>query len=250
VIEVTLDVEPEFLVAQRVFEELGWSDLIDDFEPIMALGYSVSIFTDWGDIAGQVWVKQRLDAGALPTSLKGARAAQQERHPILGLDPVNCTQQLGVEGPWSYRLPHFRMGFTPSAGEEIQSEFHLSRADGPAVFEALRAIQPSFGDVLQIGEIRTVAGDELWMSPQYQRDSVSVHFTWERDQAGVERALEHVEQALEPFDPRPHWGKAFLGGAAAVGRRYERLADFHALRRRLDPDGKFVNDWLRANLGL
>ena len=168
-----------------------------------------------------------------------------ERHPILGLDPVNCTPQLGVPGPWSERLPHFRMGFTPSNGEEIQSEYLLPRCHAAAAIRArcaasLGAIRP----VLQVSEIRTIAADRLWMSPQYGQDSIGIHFTWKPEQEEVERALVAVEAALAPFDARPHWGKLFLADATVIAPLYERLPDFARLVERLDPRGAFRNEWL------
>ena len=148
-------------------------------------------------------------------------AATVDRHPILGLDPVNCTPQLGVPGRWSDRLPHFRMGFTPSNGEEIQSEYHVPRrhADGGDPAPCTRwpsTLRP----VLQVSEIRTIAADELWMSPQYGQATVGLHFTWTREPEAVARVLVELEAALAPFAPRPHWGKVFL----ADGRRPSRRA--------------------------
>jgi len=82
------------------------------------------------------------------------------------------------------------------------------------------------------------------MSPMYERDTVALHFTWVRDQAGVEAALAHLEPALAPFDPRPHWGKVFLDAPS-----YPRGEDFLALAERYDPRGVFRNDWFSAALG-
>src|SRR5262249_17870160 len=161
-----------------VFEGLEWAALHEHFGAIVASGYSVSVFTRWGDDVDQVWVKSR-DEG--PSELFGARPATLERHPLLGLDPVNCTAQLGVPGPWWDRLPHFRMGFTPSAGEEIQSEYHLPREHASAAIEAVRGLAGVLRPVLLVSEIRTIAADRLWMSPQYERDSVALHFTWARE---------------------------------------------------------------------
>jgi xylitol oxidase len=240
VTRVTLDVEPDYTVRQRVFEGMTWPALLQHFDAIMAAGYSVSVFTRWGETVDQVWVKSR-DEG--PTELFGAAPAPVDRHPILGLDPVNCTPQLGVPGGWADRLPHFRMGFTPSAGEEIQSEYHLPRAQAAAAIEAVRGLADALRSVLQVSEIRTIAADRLWMSPHYERDSVALHFTWERQPEAVQRALAAVEAALAPFDPRPHWGKTFLAAP-----RYERLADFAALAERLDPRGAFRNAWLERSL--
>ena len=170
------------------------------------------------------------------------------RHPILGLDPVNCTPQLGVPGPWSDRLPHFRMGFTPSNGEEIQSEFHVARDQGEGAIRAVHALGETLRPVLQVTEIRTIAADELWMSPQYRRASVALHFTWTREPEAVARVLVDLEAALAPFGARPHWGKAFRATAAEITPLYERLPDFARLAQRLDPRGAFRNDWLERHV--
>jgi alditol oxidase len=247
---VTLDVEPAYEVRQRVYEGLDWDALYAGFDELTASGYSVSVFTRWGEAIDQVWVKSRVDdAPEQPRAeLLGAVAATLERHPILGLDPVNCTQQFGVPGPWAERLPHFRMGFTPSNGEEIQSEYLLARRHAVRAIQALHAIAGAVRPLLQVSEIRTIAADRLWMSPQYGQDSIGIHFTWKPEQAAVERALVAVEAALAPFAPRPHWGKLFLAGAAEVAPLYERLSDFARLAARLDPRGAFRNDWLDAHV--
>ena len=167
------------------------------------------MFTRWGETVDQVWIKTRADsaghASVPDAGLFGAVASTQQRHPILGLDPVNCTPQLGVPGPWADRLPHFRMGFTPSAGEELQSEYIVHRSDAVAAIEAVRGVAAAVRPVLQVSEIRTIAADALWMSPQYGRDTVALHFTWSPEPAAVRRALAEVERVLAPFGARPHW---------------------------------------------
>lgn len=245
VTRITLDAEPFYEVRQDVFEGVAWDALLDALGVATAAGDSVSVFTRWGDVVDQVWVKTRVGPGPqeVRDDLLGAPPATVERHPILGLDPVNCTPQLGVPGPWYERLPHFRMGFTPSNGDELQSEFHVARADGPAAIEALRAIAPSFAPLVQVTELRTIAADALWMSPQYERDTLAIHFTWLPDAAGVDAALARIEPALDPFAPRPHWGKVFRTTAGELAPRYPRMADFRALARRLDPRGAFANAW-------
>jgi alditol oxidase len=248
VTRLTLDVEPDYEISQRVFEGLAWADLLEQFDAITSTGYSVSVFTRWGETVDQVWVKSRAgeeSEAAAAGALLSARAATQHRHPILGLDPVNCTPQLGMRGPWAERLPHFRMGFTPSAGDELQSEYLVPRRHGPAAIEAVLGISAAISPVVQVSEIRTIAADRLWMSPQYGRDTVAIHFTWSPEPDAVARALARLEDTLAPFEARPHWGKLFLARAAAIGPLYERLADFRALLDRLDPRGAFRNDWLR-----
>jgi alditol oxidase len=239
VTRLTLAVEPAYEVRQHVLEELPWEQLYERFGEIFASGYSVSVFTAWGEPA-QLWVKSR---GELAGERFGARPATGERHPIAGADPVHCTAQLGRPGPWFDRLPHFRMGFVPSAGDELQSEYLLPREHAVAAIDALRGLAERLRPVLLVSEIRTVAADGLWMSPQYGRDSVGFHFTWANEPAAVTRVVHDVEAALAPFDPRPHWGKLFVGAP-----RYERAADFAALAQRLDPRGAFRNAWLERHV--
>jgi len=248
VTRLTLDVEPAYEMRQRVFEALAWDALFEHFDAITGSGYSVSILSYLGDTVDQVWVRSRVtDAPeVVRDDLFGARPATVDRHPILGLDPVNCTPQLGRPGPWSARLPYFRMGFTPSAGEELQSEYLVAREHAGAAIEAVRGLADRIRPVLHVCEIRTMAADRLWMSPQYERDSVGIHFTWALEPEAVLDVLADLEPALEPFDPRPHWGKLFLHAP-----RYERVADFARLAEQLDPRGAFRNDWLEARvLGL
>jgi alditol oxidase len=248
VTRLTLDVEPAYEVRQRVFEELAWDALFEHFDAITGSGYSVSVLSYLGDTVDQVWVRSRVtdEPEVVREDLFGARPATVERHPILGLDPVNCTPQLGRPGPWSGRLPYFRMGFTPSAGEELQSEYLVPREHAGAAIEAVRALADRIRPVLHVCEIRTIAADRLWMSPQYGRDSVGIHFTWALEPEAVAHVLADLEPALEPFEPRPHWGKLFLHAP-----RYERLPDFARLAETLDPRGALRNAWLEARvLGL
>jgi len=240
---VTLEVEPTYRVRQVVYEGLAWDALLANFEAIMSAGYSVSAFMRWGDEVDQVWLKLR-DGQDAPGELFGAVAAGGERHPIAGMDPANCTRQQGVEGPWFDRLPHFRMGFTPSSGAEIQSEFIVPRDRAAAAIEALRSVADVLRPLTQVSELRTVAADRLWLSPQYERDSFAIHFTWVPDHARVEHAVGVIEQALAPLQPRPHWGKLFTRRPAG----YPRLGEFIRLAERLDPRGAFRNEWLERNV--
>jgi xylitol oxidase len=250
VTRVTLDVEPDYRVRQRVFEGLAWNALFEHFGEVTAAGYSVSVFTRWAEAVDQVWVKSRVteEPEQVRGELFGAVAATVERHPIIELDPVHCTRQLGVPGPWADRLPHFRMGFTPSSGEELQSEYLVPRRHAQAALEALRGLAGLIRPVLQVSEVRTVAADRLWMSPQHGQDTIAVHFTWQPDWAAVEAVLVQVEAALAPFEARPHWGKLFLADAAAIAPLYERLGDFARLADRLDPRGAFHNAWLETRV--
>ncbi|EFF93777.1 sorbitol oxidase [Streptomyces sp. e14] len=242
---LTLDLVPAFEVEQHLFTELPLEGL--DFEAVAGAAYSVSLFTDWRDPGfRQVWLKRRTD-DPLP-AFPWAAPAKVALHPVPGMPAGNCTEQFGVPGPWHERLPHFRPDFTPSSGAELQSEYLLPRAHALAALHAVQEIRAAVAPVLQICEVRTVAADAQWLSPSHGRDTVALHFTWIEDTTAVLPAVRRVEAALEPFAPRPHWGKVFTTPAAALRGRYPRLADFRALAGELDPAGKFANAFVAGLL--
>lgn len=245
---VTLDVVPAFSMGQWVYDDLPWAALDGHVEQILDSAYSVSLFTDWRRDRGcQVWLKRRVDCSVSPEPPRrwlGATLADGPRHPVAGMPAANCTQQLGVPGPWHERLPHFRREFTPSSGRELQSEYLVPRGHAVAALGAVGRIQERVGPLLQVSEIRTVARDDLWLSPSYGRDTLAVHFTWVPDTAAVTQVLGAVEEQLAPFQPRPHWGKLFSTSPDALARGYPRYGDFTELMAHHDPSGKFRNELL------
>ncbi len=239
VLRLTLDLLPTFDVRQYVFEGLPFDDLLDDLGAVTGAGYSVSLFTSWdGDTIPRVLVKT---VGDTVPEVAGTTPATAESGPT-------WTAQLGEPGPWSERLAHFRLDATPSVGEEIQSEYLVDVAHAADAIRAVRALTAQVTPLLYATEIRTVAAGDLWLDPAYGRDSVAIHFTWKRDQAAVLAVLPAIEAALEPFAPRPHWGKLFTLDAARLAGRYERLADFRWMAEYFDPAGKFRNDYLRRTV--
>ena len=255
VVRLTLDVEPAFRVAQTVYEALPLDLARANFEEIESKGYSVSMFTHWAGEKGQgqidqLWIKRRMDdGGTFPDEVFGARKADGPRHPIAGMAQENCTPQMGEPGPWDDRLPHFRYKFTPSSGEELQSEYILPRAHAADALGALDEIRDLIAPLLLISEIRTVAADGLWMSPSYGVACVCIHFTWHPKWEEVREVLPRIEAALAPFGAKPHWGKLFTMAPDRVRSLFERANDFDALLRTHDPKGKFRNEFLTEILG-
>ena len=246
VTEVTLDIRPTFDARQRLFGGVPWDAVLGRFDELTSAAYSVSLFTTWDEPSVSLaWLKE-LDGAesAIEDDFFGAPALTEPRHMIPTMDVRNTTEQLGVAGPWSERLAHFRFEFTPSNGEEIQSEYLVPRSRAVEAIEAVRTLAPLVAPLLQITEIRTVAPDDLWLSSSYGTDVVGLHFTWVRDQAGVEAVLPQVEAALLPLGARPHWGKLYLDREGVVPSLYPRLADFAALAARFDPDARFRNPFL------
>lgn len=248
---ITLDLQPAFDVKQQVFQDLPVKRLLEDFKAVMSGGYSVSLFTDYqSEVVNQVWVKSVAEAGEEVDSSDyyGAIPASRNLHPITELSAENCTEQLGVAGPWYDRLPHFKMNFTPSSGKELQSEFFVPINDAPQAFEVISALKKKLKPILMISEVRTIAGDNQWMSPFYHQDSVAFHFTWEQDKQSVESVLPLIQDGLEQYNVRPHWGKVFTISPQRLRSLYPNLDKFKQLTSKYDPNGKFINEFLTVLL--
>jgi xylitol oxidase len=230
------------------------AELENNFAAIMSAGYSVSLFTDWqGDFINQVWIKSIVNEGLNPamslgTDFFGATRADRNVHPIIELGAENCTDQMGVPGPWYERLPHFKMGFTPSSGEELQAEYFVPFDVAVPAIKAIGSLRSEIARLIQITEIRSIAEDKLWMSPCYGRSSIAIHFTLRPNNEGVNALLPKIEEKLAPFEARPHWGKLFSLVPSVVQSRYPMLNDFRNLVNDFDPEQKFRNEFVQANL--
>ena len=252
VTHLTLAVQPRFTMTQVVYQDLPFAALEHHLADIMGAGYSVSLFTDWQQgRAGEVWIKRRVDQGgaaAPPPDFYGARLATVKLHPILDHPAEACTDQLNTVGAWYERLPHFKMNFTPSSGQELQTEFFVPFDRGYEAIRAVETLRDTITPHLFITELRAIAADDLWMSMAYRRPSLAIHFTWKLEEAAVTSLLPQIEAKLAPFGARPHWAKVFTMPASRVAPLYPRFRDFAALSADFDPQGRFRNRFLRDHL--
>jgi xylitol oxidase len=250
--KVTLDLLPAYQMQQYVYENLPLSELTKHFDEIEAAAYSVSLFTDWQrERINEVWLKSVIADGKkfdAPPEFFGAKRATKNLHPIAELSAENCTEQMGLPGPWYDRLPHFRMGFTPSAGKELQSEYFVPRKNAVEAILAVEKLRDLVSPHLLITEIRAIAADDLWLSPCYKQPSVTIHFTWKPDWPEVSKVLPLIERELAAFRPRPHWGKLFSVSPAQLQSRYEKMPEFVKLSQQYDPQAKFRNQFLNTNI--
>ncbi|WP_420154213.1 FAD-binding protein [Siphonobacter sp.] len=252
VTKLTLQVQPTFLIRQDVYRNMPLAQLKEHFEEVMSAGYSVSLFTNWANQnINQVWIKRRVEEGMMmkiSDTLFGATLATKKLHPIEAISAEHCTEQQGIPGPWHERLPHFKMNFTPSSGEELQSEFFVPRDKGVQAIQAMFQLADLITPHLLISEVRTIAADSFWMSPCYEQDSVALHFTWKQDWPAVSKILPIIEEKLAPFQARPHWAKLFTMSPMRLQSLYKKLPDFKNLVMQYDPEGKFQNAFLEKNL--
>jgi xylitol oxidase len=248
---VELRTVPTYTVTAQAYTGIAWDDIVADPRRLFASAYSVSVFTTWGDPAHDlVWIKTT-DADPEPgyvTDL-GGRPIADDLH--LGrIRTVGNTTERGTPGPWHTRLPHFRAEALPSDGDEIQSEYFVPLDSATEALAAVRAVASVIDPVLLVSELRTVAADDLWLSPAYRRDVLAIHFTWRNDNEGVAAVLPTIETALAPFDARPHWGKAFSMPGETIRATLPHADDFIAAAREADPRGVFRNEYLQRTLGL
>ncbi|GAB2902451.1 D-arabinono-1,4-lactone oxidase [Microbulbifer echini] len=130
-----------------------------------------------------------------------------------------------------------------------EMEYHLPREAGLAAFAELRrAIEENNLNVFFPIEVRFVKGDDIWLSPFYQQDSVSiaVHRYFEEDYQPLFQALEPI---MRKYGGRPHWGKLNTLGKMDFAKLYPRWQDYLEVRRSLDPMGKFLNPYLKKLTG-
>jgi alditol oxidase len=246
--KLTLDVVPQFQMRQDVYENLPLRLLENYFDDMMSAAYSVSLFTDWqSDCINQAWLKSPAEAAVIP-GFFGATPAPADRHPIVTISAENCTPQMGLPGASHERLPHFRLDYTPSSGDELQSEYFIPRPHAAAAIRAVADLRQKIAPLLLISEIRTVAADRLWLSPCFNQACATIHFTWKPDWPAVQKLLAIIEEHLAPFDARPHWGKLFTTPPARLRSLYKKMPDVQQLLKSHDPSGKFRNAFLDRNI--
>jgi xylitol oxidase len=251
VTRITLDIQPTFEVRQDLYNALPWDAALANFDAITSSAYSVSLFTRWiGDTIEIAWLKSRMDQPVPPTELFGAVLQSVDQHMIPGQPASNTTQQSGVAGHWNDRLAHFKLGFTPSNGDELQSEYLVPRANILPALAAMRALGSRIEPLLLVTELRTMSADRLWLSGAYGTDAVGIHFTWKKLPTDVGNLLPEIEAALLPLGARPHWGKVFAAEVEQLEPLYPRFDAFRALAEKYDPKGIFRSGFLSRKLGL
>ena len=130
-----------------------------------------------------------------------------------------------------------------------KAEFAVPAAAGPACMQEIRALMQEKHPAVQWPvEYRTLAADDSWLSPAYQRESVtiSIHQAVDLPYAAF---FADVEAIFRNYRGRPHWGKLHSLTAADFVALYPRWNDFLAVRQELDPTGCFVNEHLQRILG-
>ncbi|GAB3292719.1 FAD-binding protein [Pseudoclavibacter terrae] len=246
VTRVTLDLEPSYRMRQDAYGAMPWDTYLEWLPEIHDSAYSVSAFTTFDGAVSEILVKTRIPNGdenlEVPADLFGA--------PLLTGDPGGSshTAREGTAGPWWDRLPHFPIHAAPSVGSELQSEHFVPMRHAAAALEVVRAAAPRLQPLLHVCELRTMAGDDLWLSPSQGEAVLCIAFTWKKLAEPVEDLLSELERRLLPFRARPHWGKLSFLDRDEIADLYPRLPSFRELVLDMDPHGKFRSRFSRRVL--
>lgn len=140
----------------------------------------------------------------------------------------------------AYRIyPHV---FEPNFHE---LEYFMPAADALDIFKENRQIMlNSLPDSVFPMEVRFVAEDEAWLSPNYKTPTMVISVS---GQPGTDYwpYLRKMDESLYEQGGRAHWGKLHFMTPERMVERFPRYDDFKQLRREIDPDGMFLNDHLR-----
>ena len=125
-----------------------------------------------------------------------------------------------------------------------EMEYEIPAENGPAALrEAMALVRDKRWPIIFPFEFRTVAADDIWISPMNGRACVSISFHQYAKMAWRE-AFEGVERVFQAAGGRPHWAKRHTLTSADVLRLYPDAPRFAAVRKRVDPGGKFLNQHL------
>lgn len=144
----------------------------------------------------------------------------------------------------SYRI--YPSHFDPTFHE---MEYMLPLAHGPAAFAEIRdLVRHRFPACTIPVEVRFTAADDGMLSPNFERDSVVISVSGIPG-TDYEPFLRAADEVFDRFDGRPHWGKICFMTRSRMERLFPQLDAFRRIRHELDPEERFLNDFLRPLLG-
>jgi len=199
-------------------------------------------FTDTHDITSEaVSSTEKLDGNEGARDLQLARYwlewSPRLRELVLGSYMKTLSDEVTVENSWKNYASERNVRFN-------EMEYHLPREHGLAALREVRtALETHHPEVFFPIEVRYVQADDIWLSPFYQRDccSIAVHRFFEEDFTPYFKTIEPI---FRKYHGRPHWGKLNTLQREGFRQLYPRWDNFEAVRRAMDPRGRFLNPYL------
>ena len=238
--ELTLQVTDAYKLHEHLWR--------DDFETCMERHDEL---TDTHRHFGFFWcpTSQSRHLYCLADTIDAPRTTTRETADVCEMKVIDITDAPDMHTPFekiAYSSDIYPIEYIPNFHE---LEYAVPLQHGKAAVRAVRELMlTKHTDALFPIEYRFTAGDAAWLSPFHQQDSITLSVS---GQPGVDYwdYLRDVDAILRGFNARPHWGKMHFLDTDDVTALYPRAGDFRALRRRLDPKGRFLNDHVRALLG-
>ena len=203
------------------------------------------------------WKRTREVSAQTPRTVTGPAVEEQE---------LEWASEAGMRAPWTIPLLQRVAGWFVPDTVRVGASYHIfptvrqvpfnemeyavPAEHGPACFREVAAkIRDTNLPVFFPLEYRHVGQDDLWLSPYHGRASVtiSVHQFWKQDHVAFFRQIEPI---FWKYGGRPHWGKWHSLTAKQLAPHYAHWDDFLAVRRALDPQGKFCNPFLHQLFGV
>jgi len=240
--EVELEVRNAFALAERI-EFWPLEEILSRWDTEMSTRRHFSLF--WMPAAGS---PDRLFM-EYPDGLDmtdWSRVKLYDEMPASSLaDGTTSPEQGRLDRPYRiYPDPDFQ-------GEIVmrELEYMVPFDRGKEAFLALRdLVLEKYPDNKYPIEIRSIAADTAYLSPFYQRDSISVSICGHK-YLNYREFLADVARTLDPFDPRPHWGKIHYMDKQRLQAAFPEYGRFESIRKRLDPSGAFLGPYLSPLFG-
>lgn len=252
VTEVTLQNTPKY----RLKRETTWMPIEEILEQSDALAknnrnyefYYIPFtgmgFTDVQNITNEpVSVTDKMDQNDGAEDLKLARDmlswSPKLREFVLGTYMKTLSKEVTIANSWQNYASERNVRFN-------EMEYHLPRENMVKAFKEIRAmVETNFPEVFFPFEVRYIQGDDIWLSPFYGREtcSIAVHRFFQEDYKPLFKAVEPI---LQKYEGRPHWGKLNTMTAEHFKLHYPKWSDFDDVRRQLDPNGQFLNGYLKS----
>jgi FAD-linked oxidoreductase len=204
-------------------------------------------FTDVHDITDEpLGTTEKIDGNESVQDLKLARdwlqGSPKLRELVLSSIVKTLKDEVTVESSWKNYASERNVRFN-------EMEYHLPREHGlQAMREVRAALETQHPEVFFPIEVRFIKGDDIWLSPFHQRDtcSIAVHRFFEED---YKPYFTTIEPIFRKYHGRPHWGKLNTLQRDDLRKLYPRWDDFVAVRKTVDPDGRFLNPYLAGLFG-
>uniref|UniRef100_A0A915D0Y3 FAD-binding PCMH-type domain-containing protein n=1 Tax=Ditylenchus dipsaci TaxID=166011 RepID=A0A915D0Y3_9BILA len=255
VTQVTLQAQPTYNLAINVFENMDMSVLDTQLYNITHSGYAINMWSTFGTpgVLDQVWITTKVDSNGVNaygnvSQLYGAPAATAQSSPIAALPPTYVVPQMGIVGPYYERLTDYDLGLSGQEGQQTQSEYYVDFDDFVPALKALQTLSAEINAVVYVALFRITEKDELWMSPQYKKTTMAIHFSWQPKLDQVMALLPKIEAALAPFNPIPHWGKLYTLKPEQYLPLLPKYPEWREQVELHDPTHKFRNKWLEENI--